>query len=113
MLGVLEPSSGQQLVKNASRRVHIGGRTHEEATSEVLFGGHIARGADDDAGARQIGVSLEQLGESEVGQTRPYARAFGVSRLEDPIKQDILRLKVSMDNAASMGVANSVGNFRQ
>src|SRR5947209_136919 len=59
--------AGQQFVQDYAQGVHIRGRTDVLATAFRLLGRHVTGCADENAGARQVHIRIQLLGETEVG----------------------------------------------
>ena len=66
--------TGEQLVKDRPERVLVGGRPDLVRLAEGLFGGHVARRAEDRAGTGLARVVLEPLDQAEVGDLRACRR---------------------------------------
>jgi hypothetical protein len=71
---------GEELERQDTQRVDVA-RASQRFT-RALLGGHVARCSDQDAGIRQLGRSIQELGDAEVEQLR-LERPVDIARQED------------------------------
>ncbi len=93
---------GQQRVENRTQPMNVGRRCHRTALARSLLGGHVGRRTDDRAGAGQLAVPFNPLGQAEVADVR----------LPVGIDQDIRRLQVAVEDAPLVRMVNRVGRRR-
>ena len=98
VIGGVGDVAGQHFVEQHPEAVKIGAGIDFLAAN--LFWTHIARSAQRQAGAGHDGAGAESFGDAKVGQHR---------RAVFP-EQDILRFDVAVDDAASVGVMQGIGN---
>ena len=83
----------EEFVEDGAQSVDVGGRSKQVLFPPGLLGSHVARRAEDLAGAGMAGVVIEAFGEAEVGD---LGSAVGG-------EHDVGRLEVAMNDAAFMG----------
>ena len=91
---------GEQLVKDRPQRIHVGRGSDGAGIALGLLGGHIARRAKDSAAFREAIVSIQDLGEAEVGDLGTTGR----------VKQNVGRLEVAVHNPLAMGLGDGPGH---
>ncbi len=87
--------AGEEFVEDGPEGVDVGGGG-QGAVAAGLFGGHVPRRADDQAGARQRLAAEQALGDAEVRQVRSPAR----------VEQDVRRLQVAVQQAVLVRVVD-------
>ncbi len=93
--------AGQKRVEDRSQSIDVGGGGDRPAAADGLLGRHVSWGAQDDSAGGHLGVRLDPLGQSEVGD---LAVALGVD-------QDVGRLEVAVENAPHVGVMYRLGHL--
>jgi hypothetical protein len=78
--------AGQERIEDRAQAVDVGGGGDRPAPAGGLLGGHVRGCAQDGSAGGHLGVCLDPLGQSEVGDV---ATAFGVD-------QDVGRLEVAV-----------------
>jgi hypothetical protein len=81
--------AGQQLIENDTERPHVAGSIRLAALAADVFRRHVGQRAHRLVGARHAGVTVQDLGQAEVGD-------HGLAVF---VEQDVARLEVAMHDA--------------
>ena len=99
-LGLEGRPAGQALVEDGAEAVNVGGGAQLLDAPGGLLGGHVARRAEDGAGARLLAVVVQPLGQAEVGDVR----------LVVLVDEDVRRLQIAVQDAVLVGVVDGAGD---
>src|SRR5947207_255058 len=95
-LGAKGGLAGEQLVKDGTQAVNIGGGGELFGSTTCLFGCHVTGRPEDGEAMSQRRVILDQFGQAEIGHV-------GIALL---IQENIGGLEISVENATLMGVVD-------